>query len=57
MRMKMEISVKVSKLIAQIPSLQKQVTIRTLSKIIVTGTVIIKKTKEKNEYTFSCYLQ
>jgi hypothetical protein len=36
----METSVKVSKLITQIPSLQKEVTIRTLSKVIVLGTVI-----------------
>jgi hypothetical protein len=37
----METSVKVSKLITQIQSSQKEVTMRTLSKIIVIGTVII----------------
>jgi len=26
-------------------------------KVIVIGTVIIKKTKENNPYTFFCYLQ
>jgi hypothetical protein len=43
------------KLLTQIPSLQKEVTIRKLSKIIVIGTVIIKTTKDNSKYMFSCY--
>jgi hypothetical protein len=53
-----ETSIKVSKLITQIPALEKEIAIRTLIKIIVIGTKNKKKKKkENNECTFSSYFQ